>query len=61
MTDPGAAVRLFMTGEHDCPYISDRQARNIVVDPGYLNAGVYAELLKLGFRRSGDHVQTYRP
>lgn len=48
-----------MTGEHDCPYLPDRQARNIVVDPSYLNPGVYTELLKLGFRRSGEHV--YRP
>ncbi len=59
MTEPSATVRLFMTGEHECPYLPDRQARNIVVDPGYLNASVYGELLKLGFRRSGDHV--YRP
>ncbi len=59
VTGPGRTVRLYMTDEHDCPYLVDRQARNIVVDPSYLNAEVYAELLKLGFRRSGAHV--YRP
>jgi arginine-tRNA-protein transferase len=53
-------VRLYRTPLHPCPYLPDRQASNLVVDPAArLRPGLYQRLLELGFRRSGEHV--YRP
>jgi arginyl-tRNA--protein-N-Asp/Glu arginylyltransferase len=53
-------VPLLISASHDCAYLGDRQARNLVVDP-YLpmDPMVYQQLLDRGFRRSGDAV--YRP
>ncbi|MEE4377314.1 MAG: arginyltransferase [Candidatus Competibacteraceae bacterium] len=53
------SLRLFITAEHPCNYLPDHRARNLVVDPRAVNAGVYTQLAKFGFRRSGNHV--YRP
>ncbi|UKR53390.1 arginyltransferase [Xanthomonas fragariae] len=53
-------LRLFQTGEHACGYWSDRQARNLVLDPQDPRLGaIYPQALAWGFRRSGDLV--YRP
>ncbi len=52
-------LRLFVTAEHPCSYLAGRWTRNLVTDPGAVDNGVYAQLAKLGFRRSGSHV--YRP
>jgi arginine-tRNA-protein transferase len=52
-------LRLFVTAEHPCSYLAGRLTRNLVTDPGAVDNGVYAQLAKLGFRRSGSHV--YRP
>ena len=54
-----ATLRLFVTVEHPCNYLPERNARNLVADPDVIDQGVYRELANLGFRRSGDHV--YRP
>ena len=54
------AIRLYMGLEHECSYLPPRPARSAFVDPAMaLDAGQYGELLKLGFRRSGEFV--YRP
>ncbi len=64
MTDmhDDALVRLqfYLTGEHVCSYLPGQQARSQVATPAHkVNAAVYGELLRHGFRRSGLH--TYRP
>lgn len=51
--------RLFLTGDYPCNYLPDRQARNLVVDPDSVDQPLYQQIIRLGFRRSGDHV--YRP
>jgi len=52
-------LRLFLTVDHPCGYLPERQARNLVADPEAVNQTIYNKLAHLGFRRSGDHV--YRP
>lgn len=54
------SVRLFQTLDHPCGYFSDRNARNLVIDPLDTRlASIYETALTWGFRRSGGHV--YRP
>lgn len=53
-------MRLFHTASHACGYWSDRQARDLVLDPHDPRLGpAYAQALRWGFRRSGDII--YRP
>lgn len=53
-------LELFITPEHPCNYLPDRQARTVFVDPARaMNQGLYTMLAAHGFRRSGPHV--YRP
>lgn len=53
-------VRLYLSSEHSCGYLAQRQARSLFVDPEFdLNPTRYERLLQQGFRRGGDHV--YRP
>lgn len=52
--------RLLLTGEHDCPYLEGRRARNLVVEPGAVrNSRHHTEFSRIGFRRSGEFL--YRP
>ncbi|MGD8783887.1 MAG: arginyltransferase [Thioalkalispiraceae bacterium] len=52
--------RLFITPEHECSYLPERQAATLFVDPhGKIDTGTYSLFSELGFRRSGEHV--YRP
>lgn len=52
--------RLLLTREHECPYLPDRQARNLVVEPGAVrNVRDHTEFSRIGFRRSGEYL--YRP
>lgn len=55
-----ASLNLYITAVHPCPYLPERQAMNLLVDPCYrMTADLYARLLESGFRRSGADV--YRP
>ncbi len=53
-------IQLYLTAEHECSYLPDRMASNIVPDPNLpMDMSIYSHLLKLGYRRSGDFI--YRP
>lgn len=53
-------LRFFRTPAHPCSYLEGRQAATLFVDPQTrLDAAVYSQLSRQGFRRSGDYL--YRP
>jgi len=51
------SIPLFITGDHPCSYLDGETARSAFVHPAFrITPAIYAELLKHGFRRSGDDV-----
>lgn len=53
----GRAVRLFASPPHACSYLPGRQAVTTFVDPLLpKSSDLYAALLRLGFRRSGEQI-----
>ncbi len=55
-----AHLKFYATQPHDCSYLSGQQATTLFLDPRHpFDAGMYAGLSELGFRRSGEHL--YRP
>lgn len=53
-------IKLYQGSPNECSYLENRQAINIYADPHHSHPrAVYNQLIKRGFRRSGEFV--YRP
>ncbi|MEW5056178.1 MAG: arginyltransferase [Cycloclasticus sp.] len=53
-------LALYISSAQNCDYLSEQQSRNVFIAPdAEVSPEVYAQLISLGFRRSGRHI--YRP
>lgn len=51
------SIPLFLTEKHPCSYLDDEEAQPAFVHPSFdMTTAIYSELIKQGFRRSGDEV-----
>lgn len=54
-------VKLFLTDPHPCSYLDDREAVTAFIDPyQHMDKGLYTQLSRQGFRRSGRYMYTPR-
>jgi len=50
-------IPLILTREHPCSYLENERAQSLFVHPAFkIDASHYGQLIKQGFRRSGDEV-----
>lgn len=57
---PPPVLQFYLTSPYTCSYLAARMARSQVVVPAdAVDTVMYSELVRRGFRRSGEHV--YRP